>query len=203
LENQSYTTEGSETALPSGAGRLEPSEETDKQLLAATAQGDERAFTSFYERHSPAIFNYLQRLVHDQRQAEDLLQETFVAVWRGASAFKHQSKVKTWLFRIAHNKAVSWLRRHRPFSIDEEPGLLDDGPGPEMLAAINLRNEALRSALDDLTPNHRAVIELVFVHELAYSEIAQVMDCPIGTVKSRMSYALRHLNRLLGDAELG
>jgi RNA polymerase sigma-70 factor (ECF subfamily) len=179
------------------------SDETDRRLLEDAANGGEQAFAELYQRHAPAVFNYFLRLIHDQNLAEDLLQDSFVALWQGAGTFKGQSQVKTWLFRIAHNKAVSWLRRHRPQSMQEDLEILDETPGPEALSLINWRNEALLSALDDLSPNQRAVIELAFVHELAYADIAQIMDCPLGTVKSRMSYALKHLYRLLHNSELG
>ncbi len=177
-------------------------EKEQQRLLAAIAHGDERAFAELYQRYGPFLFNYLLRLIHDQNLAEDLLQDTFVAAWRGASAFRRQSLVKTWLLSIAHNKAVSWLRGHRTQSLQEDPVLVDDSPGPESLSVINWRNEKLLWALDELSPNHRAVVELAFVHELPYSEIAAIMECPVGTVKSRMSYALRRLQHLLTGVEL-
>jgi RNA polymerase sigma-70 factor (ECF subfamily) len=194
--------EGAVPTIQLSAASSTTSDETDRRLLAAIARGNDRAFTELYQQHSPAVFNYLLRLIHDQNLAEDLLQETFVAVWRGADAFKRQAQVKTWLFRIAHNKAVSWLRRHRPQSMQDNLEIVDEAPGPETLSLINWRNEALLAALDALSPNHRAVVELAFVHELPYSDIAEIMECPVGTVKSRMSYALRRLHGLVTRTEL-
>jgi len=202
VENTSDMPEGAEPASRPKVGSIDANEETDRRLLAAMAQGDERAFAELYQRYAPSVFNYLLRLIHDQHLAEDLLQDTFVAVWRGAGAFKRQSQIKTWLLRIAHNRAVSWLRRHRPQSLQDELVLADEAPGPEAISLISWRNETLLSALDKLSPNHRAVIELAFVHELAYADIAEIMECPLGTVKSRMNYALQHLQRLLTGAEL-
>lgn len=201
MEKTSDRPEGAEPASRSPAASSD-ADETDKRLIAAIAQGDERAFAELYQIHSPEVFNYLVRLIHDRNLAEDLLQETFVAVWRGAEAFKRRSQVRTWLFRIAHNRAVSWLRRHRPQSLQEDLDMADEAPSPEALSLLNWRNEALLAALDALSPNHRAVVELAFAHDLAYSDIAQIMQCPVGTVKSRMSYALQHLQRLLIGAEL-
>lgn len=203
MEDNSQTAQWAEQGSHATSSASKSSEKRDAQLLAAVAEGDDEAFAALYNAYSSSVFNYLIRLVHDRSLAEDLLQETFVAAWGGAGAFRRQSTVKTWLFRIAHNRAVSWLRRHRPRSMDDELEMVDETPGPEMLSQINWRNQALLSALDALSANHRAVVELAFAHELAYSEIAQVMECPVGTVKSRMSYALRHLQRLLIDAELG
>lgn len=203
MENASDAPKGAEPAGGWRAGSGDPADESDQRLLAAAAQGDDRAFAVLYRRYAPLVYNYLLRLIHDQNLAEDLLQETFVAAWRGAGAFKGRSGVKTWLFRIAHNRAVSWLRRHRPHSMNEDLELADEAPGPEALSLLNWRNEALLAALDALSTNHRAVIELVFVHELTYSDIARIIECPVGTVKSRMSYALKHLNRLLSGADVG
>lgn len=174
----------------------------DRQLLAAIARGDDDAFVQLYERHAAVIFNYLLRLIHDEKLAEDLLQETFVAVWQGAGAFGRRSKAKTWIFTIAHNKAVSWLRRYRPEALHEESHIAAEEPDPEARTLTNWRNEELLAALDKLSPNHRAVVELSFAQEMSYAEIARIMECPVGTVKSRMSYALRRLYGLLIDTEL-
>jgi RNA polymerase sigma-70 factor (ECF subfamily) len=178
------------------------SDELNQKLLAAVARSDEGAFVELYHGFSTSIFNYLLRLVHDQHIAEELLQETFLVVWQGAGQFRRRSRVRTWLFRIAHNKAVSWLRRHQPQSLVDNPEIPDDRPDPETLSLTNWRNEQLLLALDELSPNHRAVVELAFVHDLAYAEIAQIMECPVGTVKSRMSHALKRLSRLMTDANL-
>ena len=174
----------------------------DRRLLRAAAGGDEEAFSQLYHRHAASIYNYLLRLTHSEQIGEELLQETFVAVWQGAQRFQRRAKVKTWIFRIAHNLAVSWLRRHLPESLADDADVPSEEVGPEASTLISWRNDQLLAALEDLSPNHRAVIELVFVHELPYAEIAQIMDCPVGTVKSRMSYALQHLYRLLVDTEL-
>lgn len=176
-------------------------EKRDSGLLAAVAEGDEAAFADLYRAHSTAVFNYLLRLIHDERLAEDLLQDTFVAVWQGAGAFGRRAKVKTWILRIAHNKAVSWLRRNRPESMAEETEIISQELEPESLVLLSSRNDELLAALDSLSATHRAVVELVFVHELSYKEIGQIMDCPVGTVKSRMSYALQHLQRILLRSE--
>ena len=130
--------------------------------------------------------------------AEDLLQEIFIAVWQGAGRFRGEARVKTWLFRIAHNQAVSWLRRLRP--VESLPDELADGQDewhPEAQSAQNWRAEQVWLALEKLSPTHRAVVELTYVQGFAYAEIAEILACPVGTVKSRMSYALRHLYGLL------
>ncbi len=92
----------------------QPADSTDRLLLQAVAQGDENAIGELYQRYQAPLYNYLLRLMREPAGAEDLLQEIFIAVWQGAGRFRGEAKVKTWLFRIAHNQAVSWLRRLRP-----------------------------------------------------------------------------------------
>ncbi len=171
----------------------------DAVLLQRAAQGDENAFERLYARHSTALFNYLLRLVRHSEIAEEILQETFIAVWQQAALFEGRSAVKTWIFRIGHHKAVSWLRRNREhLSLDES--ILPEG-GCVLRESADLRAweevDALRQALDSLSPKHRAVVELAYGQGMTYKEIAWILGCPVGTVKSRMKYALQHLEGIL------
>ncbi len=174
---------------------------TEVELLRQVAAGDEAAFAELYDRFAPPVYNYLLRLVNEAAVAEEILQEVFLAAWQSAHRFREEARVKTWLLRIAHHQAVSWLRRTRAtlWIVDDlEAG---DRELVEEDLARRGQIDQVRAALSQLTPNHRAVIELTFVQGLSYAEIADVMNCPIGTVKSRMSYALRHLNGLLSEIE--
>ncbi len=172
---------------------------SDVELLRKVASGDEGAFDELYVLYGAAVYNYLLRLVNESPVAEELLQEVFLAVWQGADRFRAEARVKTWLLRIAHHKAVSWLRRHRSAaSLDDATDVADDDHVDEQIIQA-WEADRVRTALNELTPKHRAVIELAFVHDLPYSEIARIVDCPVGTVKSRMSYALRHLTAVLGQ----
>jgi RNA polymerase sigma-70 factor (ECF subfamily) len=107
------------------------------------------------------------------------------------------------MFRIAHHQAVSWLRRHKPVVALDEVRQVSLEESPEAASIRSWRADQLQQALDQLSANHRAVIELAFVHGLSYAEIARVMDCPLGTVKSRMSYALQYLNGFLKRQGMG
>lgn len=169
---------------------------TDRQLLQSTTRRDEGAFNELYHRYSIPIYNYLLRLIHEQTVAEELLQEVFVAVWEGAGRFRGHAKVSTWLFRIAHHQAVDWLRKQRPDPVGEIERLpADDCPEEEAFGTW--RADQLQAALALLSPDHRAVLELVFFQGLAYREVARIVGCPVGTVKSRISYAKRYLNGVL------
>ncbi len=169
----------------------------DHHLVRQIAAGDERAFDELYQKYGQTVFNYLLRLINEPAVAEDLLQEVFLAAWQGAGRFREQASAKTWLLRIGHHRAVSWLRRKRPaISLDDADDVAVEDPVDEHLTQ-QWRADQVRQALDQLSVKHRAVIELTFVHELSYAEIAEIMSCPIGTVKSRMSYALAHLNQIM------
>lgn len=174
---------------------------TDLELLRQVAAGDEAAFAELYDLYAPPVYNYLLRLTNEPAVAEEILQEVFLVMWQSAHRFRAEAKVKTWLLRIAHHQAVTWLRRARavPWSPDELD-FGDDAHVEEHLAQ-RWQIDQVRAALMQLSPTHRAVIELTFVQGLSYAEIAEVMNCPLGTVKSRMSYALRHLAKLLGPTD--
>ncbi|HBX70470.1 MAG TPA: hypothetical protein DEH25_14090 [Chloroflexi bacterium] len=177
----------------------------DQELLQKTAGRDEKAFKQLYQRYQQAVFNYILRLIHDEVAAEELLQDVFFAIWQGAADFRSQASVKTWIFRIAHFQAVSWLRKNLPgkhaqkTELDDE--LLATEPSPEETLIEKRKIERMLIALENLSPSHRSVVELTFVHGFSQNEIAEILKCPAGTVKSRMSSALKYLAASLENDE--
>lgn len=178
---------------------MTPFSETDERLLSRLAHGDARPLTSLYERHARGVFAFLCRLTGDAATAEDLLQETFLAVWRGAATFQGRSSVRTWLFGIAHNKAGHWLRRRHPEPLDEHADVPDPGSAVPEMADEAWERERITAALAQLPAAQRAVLELTFYHGFSCAEVAEVLDCPVGTVKSRAYLARRRLAQLLAD----
>ena len=172
--------------------------EGDQNLLKAISKGDQNAFADLYKQYQQQVYGYLLRILQDEAGAEDVLQEVFLAVWQGSGKFKHRSSVKTWIYRIAYKRSISWLRRYQQKSssiqLDE---IVDAGVGPEETAISTIRIAHLKRAMVCLPPKHRAVLELAFTQEMSYLEIAEILNCPIGTVKSRMSYAIRNLSQIL------
>jgi RNA polymerase sigma-70 factor (ECF subfamily) len=170
--------------------------ETDLELLKKIAVGDESAFSELYSRYNSSLFNFILRLILRKDAAEDVLQEVFLAVWQGSNRFQSKSAVKTWLFRIAYHKSISWLRKEKirlqSLNIDEL-SIFSEKPSPEGSLIDHWQETQIKSAIAQLSHNHRSVIELTFVHGFSYKEIANIMKCPVGTVKSRMNYALRYL----------
>ena len=176
--------------------------EKDFNLIEKVARGDSDSFSSLYDQFHISVFNYILRLVHQTEVAEELLQETFLGVWQSAKRFRKKSSVKTWIFRIAHNKVVSWLRKQGRLQTSLLENITSSSQArydnlPEEISIQNWEHDQVRAALNKLTPSHRAVIELTFVNGFAYSEIAEILNCPVGTVKSRMSYGLKYLQQEL------
>ncbi len=175
----------------------------EKDLLSCVAGGDERAFADLYQLYGVPLFNYLRYLVNDEAVAEDLLQDVFVAVWNAAKRFRGESQVKTWIYHIAHNQAVSWFRRHHRIVHAEGQEKPSGEPDLEDRMIDQWRNDQIKAALNQLSPTHREVVELAYFHNLSYNEISDVVGCPVGTVKSRMSYARRSLNIVFQQLGLG
>ena len=162
---------------------------SDAELLRAVAAGDAGALEELYGRYSAALFGYLNRLAGDRMTAEEILQDTMLAVWQSAGGFEGRAKVTTWLFGVARRQAHNRLR-NRPAP---EPGELfdhvDQSAGPEELAIAAAGGTPVAAAIDLLPEHHRDVIALVFVAGLPLADVAEVLEIPVGTVKSRLHHA--------------
>jgi RNA polymerase sigma-70 factor (ECF subfamily) len=180
-----------------------PDDEGD--LIARTAAGDHQALTELYTRFRGAIFAYLLRLTPDQHLAEDLLQETFVAVWKSAASFGGRSSVKTWLLGVAHRQAHNILRRRSEPLADEAEleRLAARDPEPEDAALARATHEELLAAIAGLSLAHRETLALAFGQELSAAEIAEALAIPIGTVRSRLRDAKRLLRAALSAEREG
>ena len=164
-------------------------------LLAAVAQGDRHAFAEIHRRYAVAMYAYVLRRTGDRGAAEDLVQEVFVTVWRTAHAYDAQrAPVGAWITMIARNRLIDRLRRAsaRPQLALAEVG--EEGLGTELLFAGRVTDElAVADALAALPEQQRTAVELAFYGGLSYAEIAERTGTPLGTVKSRMLVAFRHL----------
>lgn len=164
----------------------------DRELISRVAAGDEAAFRQLYERYGDRVFRYALTLVRNLHLAEEVVQETMVAIWRGAGSFKGGSRVSTWIFGIARNQAHALLRREvRGERVPEESLTL-----PDPAEAVE-REDRVLSALAKLPPDQREVVVLAFYEGLSYREIARLLGVLEGTVKSRMHFAKRKLREAL------
>jgi len=170
----------------------------DALLLARVCDKDIRAFEELYRRYHTRLSRFLLKLIHRPVLVEDVLNETFIVVWDRAHTFGGASKVSTWIFAIAYRKAMKALRGNEEAIEDkmaEQRVSLE--PTPEDEFGRQRAQTLLLKAISELSAEHRAVVEFTYFHEMGYREIAQIMGCPVDTVKTRMFHARRHLKRRL------
>ena len=167
-------------------GRL--AEETDESLAAGAAVGDRAAFEELVRRTLPLLLRYARRLTPDAQNAEDVVQETLVAAWKGLPRFGFQSSFRTWVFSIAHRKIID-LRRRRveaPFDDEVMIALPDRRPGPADAAVGQSLHEALEAELGALTPTARAVWWLREMEGLSHPEIGEILSISPNSVRGHL-----------------
>ena len=174
---------------------------SDTELLVAVGGGDREAFAAFYDRHSPTAFGLLKKMLRGPGDAEDVLQEAFVQVWRQASRFDaSRSSPLGWLVMIARSRGLDRLRRHSVSTASELP---DRPVLPEAVDAAE-RDEsaaAVRHALGQLPADQRSAIELAFYGGLTYELVADRQGIPVGTAKTRIRLGMIKLRKLLEPME--
>ncbi len=175
-------------------------ESLENLLLARVAKRDREALAEIYARFRRPLFRYLFHLLGQKELAEDVLQEVMVIVWQKAHTFQRTAQAARWIFGIAHHQAFKALRRDAGATFLELEAALDlpdEAPGPEADLLRKTTHEELAKALACLSPEHREVLELAFFQDFAHKEIAAIVGIPLGTVKSRLSYARRALKAAL------
>ena len=177
---------------------------SDEVLIGRIANGDRLAMQVLYARYHVRVFRFVVRLVRDEGTAEDLISEVFLDVWRQADRFEGRSAVSTWLLAIARFKALSSMRRKPDEELDEEAaGAIEDtSDTPEVSLQKKDKSGLLRKCLEQLSREHREVIDLVYYHEKSIEEVAEIVGIPEATVKTRMFYARKKLSELLKAAGL-
>jgi RNA polymerase sigma-70 factor (ECF subfamily) len=178
----------------------------EAELLERARKGDSEAFGILVERYQRRVVNVALAVVHNQEDALELAQETFVRAYENLDKFESRSSFSTWLYRIAANLAIDFWRREgrhvvlRGEDAENELRRMPTERGDSYKAASRSELSArLSKALEELTPEHRAVILLREVEGLSYDEISEVLQIPRGTVMSRLHYARTHLRTLLKD----
>jgi RNA polymerase sigma factor (sigma-70 family) len=180
---------------------------SDEELLRAIVEKKVWAMEPLYERYSHLLYSLAYRVVTDTQVAEDLLQETFLAVWRNASSYSSQSGlVRSWLISIIHHRAIDYLRSmRRRGGVNKVP--LEDIEHEESMAVPDVWDEAwlaiqgaqVRTALIQLSQEQRNVIELAYFKGWTHSEIAEGCQIPLGTVKAHMRLSMARLRRILQE----
>ncbi len=180
----------------------------DMALIQRVKQGDRSAFDLLVAKYQHKILNLIMRYVKDPSEAMDVAQEAFLKAYRAVPGFRGDSAFYTWLYRIAINTAKNHLvaARRRPVNLDfelmesegfEPFAVLRDGDSPERLALTDEIGDVINKAIEDLPSELRTAILLREIEGMTYEEIAQSMDCPVGTVRSRIFRAREAIDKKL------
>lgn len=180
--------------------RTAPTSESEAALLRRIAAKDRRAFETLYHAYYRRLFAYLFKTIRRPELTEEVLDDVMLAVWTGAAGFDGRSRPSTWIFGIAWHKALKALARQERHKAETEEADGEEAvahEGPEGLLVRREMADVLERALRALPLEQRTVVELTYYHGFSYQEIAEVMGCPVNTVKTRMFHARRRLRELL------
>jgi RNA polymerase sigma-70 factor (ECF subfamily) len=180
----------------------------DEDVMQLVRRGDARAFEVIYERHSAAAFSLAYRMMGTRGGAEDVTQDAFLSLWRsGARYDRARGSVRTWVLGIVHHRAIDALRRatvhNRRRSGDE--GIEERFEAPERTDVEAARREeagSVRNALETLPSDQCQVIELAYFGGFTHTEIAEMLDAPVGTIKGRMRLGLKKMRAQLGEGQV-
>lgn len=177
----------------------------ETQLLQRVAKGDQQAYAALYDLMAPTVLGVVRGVVRDPSQSEEVAQEVLVDVWKSAARFDaSKGSARTWMCTIAHRRAVDRVRSEQAHrNRDQKVAQRDrDRPFDEVAEAVEvqLEHHAVREALASLTDLQREAVELAYYRGLTYREVAELLDTPLGTVKTRMRDGMIRLRDALGVA---
>jgi RNA polymerase sigma-70 factor (ECF subfamily) len=167
-------------------------------LIVDISEGSEDAFRQLYSETNEKVFRYLYRCTNSREISEDLLIDTYAEVWKSAKNFRGKSKVSTWIIGIARNLTMNEFRKNKIKDCDLAEEELFLPPDQHRKSSISETAEILEEALNRLPLKHREILDLVFLQEMRYEEISQVMNIPVNTVKTRVFHAKDKLRDILG-----
>jgi RNA polymerase sigma-70 factor, ECF subfamily len=177
----------------------------DEEMMQLVQAGDPRAFELLYDRHGGAAFSLAYRMVGNRTSAEDVTQEAFLSIWRSRLRYDQaRGSVRTWVLGIVHNRAIDALRRsvahdRRRETMDGVEDRFESSDRTDVEAARREEARSVRSALATLPEDQRRTIELAYFGGFSHSQIAELLDEPVGTVKGRMRLGLEKLRRQLTE----
>jgi RNA polymerase sigma-70 factor (ECF subfamily) len=182
---------GQKAGMSDAAARIH-----ERVLVLRIQSGDEYAFTELVERYHARLYAYLRTLFGSTDQVDDALQEVWFDVYRSVPKLADPGAFSAWVYRIAHNRAMRELRERRPLHVPlNEEEFAEEEDDNDSISGIDAGQ--IHGALNRLAPEHREVLVLRFMNDMSYEEIASVVDCPVGTVRSRIHYAKRALRQAL------
>jgi len=167
--------------------------------LERIANRDRNAFEALYQEFGPRVFRFVVRMIRDETKAEEVTNDVMVEIWKSASQFQGRSSPSTWIFSIARHRALNAIRGKKlsTTSLDDAVEVMDEHEDPMADTDEITTSNLLRTAVNQLSTEHREVVELTFFQGLNYKEIATIVECPEGTVKTRMFHAKKQLKPIL------
>jgi RNA polymerase sigma-70 factor (ECF subfamily) len=189
------------SASRSPSGQSPYADLSDEALMILVSSQRADAFEEIYRRHAPAVASFVARICPDRQVADEVTQTAFMTVWNNAGRFRPEAgRLRAWVLTIARNAAIDRARVRRVEIVPFEtapPAAATEGSPQEYVETFE-RDRAVRTALAELPDDQRTVVELAFFGGLTQTEIARVVDEPLGTVKSRVRLAMQKLRRILG-----
>jgi RNA polymerase sigma-70 factor (ECF subfamily) len=174
-------------------------QDDDYSLMQRVVAQDRQAFEVLYQRYARRLYSYLARFLRQPETIEEVFNDVMLAVWQNAARFDPQARLSTWILGIAYRKALKALAQTAR-QLPEYPPARPEGYSQDDPEIVMLHQERVRTfvqALQTLSPEQRAVVELTFYHGCSYLEIATIAGCPVNTVKTRMFHARRRLAHVL------
>ncbi|MBK7535485.1 MAG: sigma-70 family RNA polymerase sigma factor [Myxococcales bacterium] len=185
---------------------LTSTEDPDADVISAFKAGDRKAFDTIIRRHQRGVWRVVQRTLRNEADTADVVQQAFVRALRALPGFRGAATLRSWLYRIAINCALSWLRDHKrevPTEPSELKGVDGEVPSAEPVGAQRLesrdRSESLRAAVARLPPKQKLVLELRVFDDLSFREVAELAECSENTAKVNFHYALKRLRELMAE----
>ena len=185
--------------------------EDDETLVARTQRGDAAAFDALMERYRERLYATVYHMTANHEDANDLVQDAFIKAYRSIGSFKRQSSFYTWIYLIAVNRTINFLKRRKTrnhYSLDDIDASIQTDPDfvelmsyvtPRREVGLNELQQRLNEALQKLSESHRAVVTMHDIQGMTHADIARIMKCSEGTVRSRLFYARQQLQALLSD----
>lgn len=189
----------------------EQSRREDSELVARAQTGDAAAFDALLMKHSPRVYALVYHMTANHHDTDDILQSVWAKVYRSIGGFRRESQFYTWLHTVASNTAINFLRnrnRHRGMNLDDlDSGILQDKEFAELRAASTPVRDAdlgdlqrkINEAIQQLTPDHRAVVTMFDIQDMPQADIAKILRISEGTVRSRLFYAHKQLQTMLSE----
>ena len=186
----------------------------ETRLARRAKTGDRGAFEDLVQMYNDKIYRLCYRMLGNRQEAEDVVQETFLRVFRNLDRYDETMKFSTWIYRIATNLCIDLLRKRKnEFSLDETSSaenetnnfhgiLADDEPSPENMALLSETQSNVRNAIESLPKKYKTVVILKYLHDMSLQEISEVLDLPVSTVKTRVHRGREYLRKKIGEEDI-